>query len=61
MEFVNENITLGALLTKIFEKMPRILDLDQVYRNVEFEQQGAGENVTEIMKKAKEETEKMYK
>ena len=41
--------------------MPRILDLDQVYRNVEFEQQGAGENVTEIMKKAKEETEKMYK
>ena len=61
MEFGNENITLGALLTKIFEKMPRILDLEQVYRNVEFEQQGAGENVTEIMKKAKEETEKMYK
>ena len=61
VEFSNENVTIGALLTKIFEKMPRILDLDQIHRDIEFENQGEGNSVNEIMKKAKSDTEKMYK
>ena len=39
--------------------MPRILDLDQIHREIEFEEQGEGNSVNEIMKKAKADTEKM--
>ena len=59
-EFNKEKANIGEILEKIFEKMPKALNLNNVSSEAEFKNESI-ENVTEIMKKAKEETEKMYK
>lgn len=56
-EFNRENENIGDIISKIFEKIPNLISVESAIKEIEYEEKESN-NISEIMKKAKEEAMK---
>lgn len=59
IEFDNTFVDISKIVVDLFDKIPNLIDTKKV--DIEFEEKEKEKTVFEIMKEAKEKTEKMYK
>lgn len=59
LEFENKNLNLKDVIVNIFDTIPDLINTNS--SNIEFENNGEDKSIQEIMKEAKERTEKMFK